>query len=178
MILATDVQYVGSIGIVAGVLFNDWEDATPFNEYVSVVDGIENYTPGQFYKRELPCILKLLEEHSLFPNIIIVDGYVFLDGHINPGLGKHLYDALDKKINIVGVAKKAYFSIGCEHKVYRGKSKNPIFVTSIGQKLNLSRENILSMYGEYRISALLKRADQLCREKANKKMQPTQKTRG
>jgi len=33
-----------------------------------------------FYKRELPCILKLLDKLEQPPSCIVVDGYVFLDG--------------------------------------------------------------------------------------------------
>ena len=45
--------------------------------------------PGQFYKRELPCILELLKQVNPLPNYIVIDGYVYLGGDEKPGLGKH-----------------------------------------------------------------------------------------
>ncbi|TNF91960.1 MAG: endonuclease V [Gammaproteobacteria bacterium] len=178
MILATDVQYINGKGIAAGVLFENWTSSAPVGEYVSEIDIDEEYIPGQFYKRELPCILKLLHEYSLSPSIIVVDGYVFLDGVESPGLGKHLYDALAGKVVVVGVAKKAFTGIGTEHMILRGKSKNPVYITVVGDGLKSAKKKILSMDGKHRMPTLLKRADQLCRERANKIISPTQIIRG
>lgn len=94
LILAIDVQYDKTNGLVAGVALKSWTDASPSNIYVSKIENVDDYLPGQFYQRELPCIFKLLNEHSLRPEYIVVDGYVYLDGCSKPGLGKHLYDAL------------------------------------------------------------------------------------
>lgn len=77
MILAVDVQYLKSGAVAAGLQFEDWSDEAPAGEYVSVIDTVAPYEPGQFYKRELPCILALLQEHSLSPSTIVVDGYVY-----------------------------------------------------------------------------------------------------
>lgn len=174
MILATDVQYLDRKGIVAGVLFEDWNSSAPAGEYVSEVDIDAAYIPGQFYKRELPCILALLREHALSANIIIIDGYVFLDENERPGLGKYLYDALDGNAVIVGVAKNVFSGIGGEHMVFRGRSKIPVYITVIGDSLESAKKNVLSMYGEHRIPSLLKKADRLCRDRANKINRPAQ----
>ena len=42
-------------------------------------------------KRELPCILALLQDITVEPLIVVVDGYVTLGKHHKPGLGMHLY---------------------------------------------------------------------------------------
>ncbi len=177
MILATDVQYIDGKGFAAGVLFENWDSCSPVGEFISEIVTDEVYIPGQFYKRELPCILKLLNEHALSPDVIIIDGYVFLDGVTRPGLGKYLYDALDGKISIVGVAKKAFAGIGSEFSVLRAKSENPLYITVIGYSLNSAKENVLNMCGEHRIPSLLKRADQLCRETADKLHRSAPETR-
>ena len=106
MILAVDVDYRGTTASVAGIAFQHWQDSEPTSIYQSQVDNIADYVPGSFYKRELPCILTLLREHDLKPDVIMIDGYVYLDGKHQPGLGKHLYDALDGRTIIIGVAKK------------------------------------------------------------------------
>ncbi|OZG71192.1 endonuclease V [Hahella sp. CCB-MM4] len=165
MILAVDVQYSNDTAFVAGVMFSDWRAESPGKEYVSVLHQIEDYEPGKFYKRELPCILKLLEEHDLHPATIVVDGYVFLDGYQRPGLGKYLFDSLNGQVEVIGVAKKAFAGIGQEHEIYRGESSKPLYVTTSGE-LNAAKEKISLMFGQNRIPVLLKRVDQLCRAAA------------
>ncbi|WP_020406239.1 endonuclease V [Hahella ganghwensis] len=163
MILAVDVQYADDSAFVAGVLFREWDAASPDKEFVSVLHQVAEYEPGKFYKRELPCILKLLEEHALKPSTIIVDGYVYLDGDQRPGLGKHLFDSLKEEVDVIGVAKKPFAGIGHECEIYRGESSKPLYVTATGE-LGVAKELIASMHGKHRIPVLLKRVDQLCRE--------------
>lgn len=59
MIAALDVYYdkVRSVGLAAAVVFNAWDDSKPAAEYTAVVEKIEPYVPGQFFRRELPCLL-------------------------------------------------------------------------------------------------------------------------
>ncbi|PSF07586.1 endonuclease V [Marinobacter fuscus] len=167
MILAVDVQYLNESAHVAGIAFDSWEDEEAQKEYTSFVKKVEPYEPGFFYKRELPCILALLEEFSLKPNVIIVDGHVYLDGKSRPGLGKRLYDALVDKPEIIGVAKKSYADLESGHEIFRGKSKKPLYITTTGN-LELAKSSIKNMFGKNRIPVLLKQVDQLCREEANK----------
>lgn len=162
MILATDVHYTNSIAMVAGVLFRQWDAESPEHEYTCKVEGIAPYESGNFYKRELPCLLALLNKHHLTVGCIVVDGYVHLDEDMRPGLGKVLFDALGGTVPIIGVAKNPFPGIGDNHKIMRGKSKNPLYVTTTGN-LTDAKNNIEGMYGEFRIPKLLKRADQLCR---------------
>jgi deoxyribonuclease V len=163
MILAVDVQYSENNATVAGVEFENWHSDKAQKEYVSWFEGVADYEPGSFFKRELPCILRLLSEHNLKPDCIIVDGLVFLDGYSKAGLGKHLFDALDEKTTVIGVAKKRFKNIDMNFAVYRGDSQRPIYVTSIGTDIELAKENIRNMHGQHRLPTLLKRADQICR---------------
>ena len=163
MILAVDVDYRDGIAHIAGVAFTDWSDVEPSATYTSELSGIEAYEPGNFFKRELPCILKLLEEHELAPECIIIDGFVYLDGEKEQGLGKHLYDALDDKAVIIGVAKRRFNTTPESCEVYRGQSSKPLYVTAEGVAVDVAKAHIASMHGEYRIPDLLKMADRLCR---------------
>lgn len=165
MILAIDVHYHHHSARIAGVAFEGWEDELPSGEYLSNREGVADYQPGMFFLRELPCILQLLEEHSLTPDIIIVDGYVYLDGISKPGLGKYLFDAMQGEVAVIGVAKRAFKGISRKFAVYRGSSKNPLYVTGEGIELSVAKAAIKRMQGKYRMPDLLKRVDRLCREK-------------
>ena len=168
MILAIDVQYTDTQGFAAAVSFSDWTAAAPSGKYEAVINQISDYEPGQFFKRELPCILSLIQEHSLQPKLIIIDGYVTLGQDEKPGLGMHLYHALDGKSAIIGVAKKSYIGIQDNTKIFRGSSIKPLFVTSVGVELEAAKNCILKMHGKNRFPVLLKLVDRLCRDKANK----------
>tara|TARA_B100000745_G_C20136769_1_gene389689 strand:+ start:682 stop:1203 length:522 start_codon:yes stop_codon:yes gene_type:complete len=169
MNLAVDVQYYNDSAVVAGILFESWSSTVPLQEVVSASQDILPYEPGNFYKRELPCILKLLDEHELTIETIVVDGYVYLDGTNKPGLGKRLYDALGQTTGVIGVAKKVFAGIGNEHAIIRGCSSKPLFITST-MDLDLAKNSIINMHGQHRIPTLLKRADQLCRQEAKKQL--------
>lgn len=166
MILAIDVHYEGNSGIAAGVAFEDWNAQSPSKTYVANIENVSEYEPGNFYQRELPCILKLIDKHLLTPHTVVIDGYVYLDGHTKPGLGKYLYDALKKSSIIIGVAKKKFFGVSDEYKVFRGNSKRPLYVTCAGESLTVAKLHIASMAGNHRILFLLRIADQTCRRQS------------
>lgn len=166
MIIAVDVDYKGSEALVAGVAFNAWRDEVPSEVFTTTVSGVAEYEPGEFYKRELPCILKLLQDHKLNPEFIVVDGFAYLNGYNQAGLGKHLYDALSGKSIVLGVAKRSFKGISSKYALQRGESKNPVFVTSVGMDSEEAKMCIATMAGVYRIPSLLKKADQACRGRA------------
>lgn len=163
MILAVDVHYEGLIAVVAGVLFENWDDDHSCEVFMSTVSDIKKYEPGEFYKRELPCILKLLEDHNIRPDCIIIDGFVYLDGVGKAGLGKHLHDALEGGVNVIGVAKKPFKDISDYFAVYRGGSDKPLYVTSEGIDIDTAKKLVATMSGQFRVPTLLKRVDQACR---------------
>jgi len=163
--IALDVHYSQNQAVVAGVLFDTWDQIAPVAEITTTVFGIQPYESGSFYKRELPCLMELLEKVPEKPNIIVIDGHVFLDGHAQPGLGKYLFDALGGHVPVLGVAKRGFHGIHPACQVFRGASQNPIYVSAAGISLEQAKEWIQSMHGPFRIPTLLKRADQLCRGK-------------
>ncbi len=163
MLLAVDVHYSEETGYVAGVGFHSWTDQSAITTYSSTVTNIAAYTPGQFYKRELPCITQLLEKHALTPAIIIVDGYVHLPGG-KAGLGKHLFDSLQGAYPIIGVAKNLFPGTHPRHELLRGSSQRPLYITSEGIATNEAKKHIAEMFGQNRIPALLKQVDRLARD--------------
>ena len=171
MIAAVDVQYEdcpiiggrGATAVAACVLFDTWTADTPADTRVVKLDHVEPYVPGQFYKRELPCLLAVLSPVLDQVDTVIVDGYVWL-GENKPGLGAYLYEALGEKKVVVGVAKTRFADAPAEE-VLRGQATHPLYVTAAGLDAIDAAAKVRSMHGEYRIPSILKLVDQLCRSK-------------
>lgn len=163
MIFAVDVYYKENIAKSVGLLFKKWSDSEPFEIVSSYTQDPQEYEPGHFYKRELPCIMELLKHTNIKAiDIIIIDGYVYLSNDKKAGLGYHLYTCLNKKIPVIGVAKTAFYSNSGNEIVmetYRGKSSKPLFITAEGIELDFAAGCIKEMHGEYRIPTLLKLLD-------------------
>lgn len=160
MVLAVDVHYKQGYAKAVGVLFS-WEDSIPQKIITENIYQAEDYHPGQFYKRELPCIAALLKKVDLsIIKVILVDGHIYVDNNQNFGLGGHLWLFLEKRIPIVGIAKKPLFqNIKTVTKIFRGKSKKPLYVSSIGITESIVIDEINKMKGEYRIPTILKLLD-------------------
>lgn len=167
MILAVDVHYTESVAVAAGVCFEHWDDTRPARTCISRFGAVAPYEPGAFYRRELPCLLGLLREHHLRPAIIVVDGHVFLDDEGRPGMGKHLFDALDGHVPVIGVAKTAFVGVGEDHALLRGDSTRPLYVTAAGLPLPVAKSHIQAMHGEHRLPTLLRVVDRACRDAAH-----------
>lgn len=169
MILAFDTYYYDGKAKTIAVSFNDWEDEVPIQIYTDIIEGVADYQPGSFYKRELPCILSALKQVNLETvDLIIVDGYVILEEkHL--GLGGYLYQALKGKIPVVGIAKSEFVSkTSVFKKVFRGESKKPLYVTSIGIDKDTICNAIERMHGNYRMPTLLQIVDTKTKENTNK----------
>ncbi|MEM7133139.1 MAG: endonuclease V [Chloroflexota bacterium] len=162
--MAIDVDYRETQTIAAAIFFEEWTDSKAVDELTVKIGAVADYVPGQFYQRELPCIQALLAKQRHHPSTIIVDGYVYLGETQKSGLGKHLWDALDGKITVIGVAKKRFHGSPIETELMRGKSKKPLYITAEGIQLVQAKAQIESMHGANRIPTLLKQVDSLCRE--------------
>jgi deoxyribonuclease V len=164
-ILAIDVYYLEDTAKAVGALFK-WADTVTAQTISLSVDNIEPYVPGEFYKRELPCILKVIEQASLEQiDLIIIDGNVYIDNEGTFGLGGKLWEALGGKIPVIGVAKTSFKNT--EEKVIpveRGQSKNPLFVSAIGIDTEEAAALIKGMKGEHRMPDILKYVDTLTKE--------------
>ena len=163
MIAAADVYYFNDSAVAAAILFDDWRSEQPAIEIRQDVKKIEPYTPGLFYKRELPCLLKVLEQVKNRFEIIIIDGYVWLNSGKRPGLGAHLYQLLGERIPVIGVAKTKFKGATHAVPILRGRSHRALYVTAAGMNVAMAAKHIESMHGRYRIPTLLKKVDLLCR---------------
>lgn len=181
MLACVDVHYHKDLmATVALVVFEDWSSSTAANTFVTTMPCDADYEPGNFYKRELPCILAVLEKigfsastidskptsvSSLIPGCIIIDGYVWLTddkGKQKPGLGAHLFKSLGETVTVIGIAKSR-FKDAPAVEILRGTSDQPLFITAAGIVVDEAAQLIKGMHGDYRLPTLIKLADQLAR---------------
>lgn len=165
MLACIDVDYRDhdTIAVAACVLFRDWRDGHPADEKTVLVTSVEAYVPGEFWRRELPCILRLLDDVDSPLEAILIDGYVWLDGAGRPGLGGRLFEAMGRKVPVIGVAKNAFTGATLAVEVRRGTSTKPLYVTAAGVDVHEAAACVESMHRPFRIPTLIRRADQRCR---------------
>lgn len=97
-------------------------------------------------------------------DLIIVDGYVTLNNEGKIGLGGYLYESLDQKYPIIGIAKNKFASPDSQRRsVLRGESKTPLYLTTKGAEVDEILPHVVKMAGLYRIPTLLKKLDHLSR---------------
>ena len=70
----------------------------------------------------------------------------------------HLYNSLAGKMPIIGVAK-TYFHENSAVEVFRGTSKKPLYITSVGMETSEAAMYIRNMHGDFRMPKLLKLLD-------------------
>ncbi|AZA85197.1 endonuclease V [Chryseobacterium lactis] len=165
MIYAFDTYYYEDYANTVCIAFENWMSEKEVEVFTEQTPVSSEYESGAFYKRELPCILSLLNKIVLKKgDVIIVDGYVTLDNDGKIGLGGHLYKALDEQYAIVGIAKNGFATPDSQRRdVHRGESKTPLYLTAKGIDVDEVQEMLKQMHGEYRIPTLLKKLDQLSR---------------
>jgi len=80
MLATLDVDYDETTlsGTGAAVVFEHWEDAMPMAEYAAKCGGIQPYVQGQVFRRELRCLIAVLEKVREPLSVLVVDGYVTL----------------------------------------------------------------------------------------------------
>lgn len=162
LIAAVDVDYRDPGAVAAGVWFRGWSAPEVETELVTRIETVAEYQPGEFYRRELPCLLAVLERGPA-AEVVVVDGYVWL-GPGRPGLGAHLFDALGEGTVVIGVAKTRFAGASEAVPVYRGESRSPLYVTAAGVGVTEAAGWITRMTGPYRVPEMLKRVDQLARK--------------
>lgn len=166
MIVALDVHYLRAGARAAAVAFADWADPAPAQQWTVELDAVGAYEPGAFFRRELPCLLAVLAATPAEvgqPETVVIDGYVWLDAGERPGLGAYLYDALDRRTPIVGVAKNPFCGADAVP-VQRGTSTRPLFVTAAGTSPAVAAGHVRAMDGPHRVPTLLRWVDALARQ--------------
>ncbi|MCD9015975.1 endonuclease V [Parachryseolinea silvisoli] len=163
MLAAFDTYYTGTQAKTVCVLFEQWQDATPAQVLIDVMEDVPAYEPGAFYKRELPCIMRVLQQVEIASlQAIIIDGFVILDDAGKLGLGGHLYEQLGRRVPVIGVAKTNFATNKVnKQEVLRGESLRPLYITVLGMSLPEAATHIHAMHGVHRMPALLKHLDSL-----------------
>lgn len=162
MIVAVDVDYRDDSATVALVGWRAWPDE---HATLEIIDRTSRapaaYEPGRFFEREMPYVLGILARVTETIDALVVDSYAWL-GVDRPGLGARLHDELH--IPVIGVAKTSFLGAPCIH-ITRGASANPLYITAAGIDPATAAEHVRSMHGPFRIPALLKHCDALCRDR-------------
>lgn len=179
MILLIDVHYdeLNNSAHIAGILAEDWVSDKIISTYEIDKDGIDcTYIPGQFYRREMPCIIELWNNlpNDIKTNIdtIIVDGfYDIWDG--SKGLGHHVRDWLYEHgyiKEVVGIAKnpcretnKFTLPVFRTEESKTSKCRSALWVNGSNME-NDYQNKVLNMHGKYRIPTLIKAVDKLSRK--------------
>jgi deoxyribonuclease V len=160
LIVSVDVDYRDDLAVAAAVCFRGWSATEVEHTAVLAFRDVAPYKPGEFYKRELPCLLGVLGRVPR-ADVVVVDGYVWLDQG-RAGLGAHLHAALHQTI-VIGVAKTRYAGATGAAAICRGRSRVPLYVTAAGVDFAQATRWIQEMHGPHRISTMLKYADRLAR---------------
>ena len=158
-----DVHYLNSRASAACVVLSSWQATEATECVVKIVEGVAPYQPGAFYRRELPCIEAALESLCVVPEILVIDGYVWL-GQGRKGLGAHLYDRRRMRGAVIGIAKTAFVGAEPVREVVRGRSRRPLYVSAAGMDLEEACSHVKEMFGEFRIPWAMSEVDRLARD--------------
>lgn len=163
-ILLLDAAYSDAAAAAAGILMPRWDADAPTAVWSKRIDEPPRaYEPGQFYKRELPVLMSLIDDCPLPVSEIVIDGYVWLSDDGRAGLGAHLYEALARKVPVIGVAKTKFRDDAWSQPVRRGASESPLYVTAAGIDRSAAATRVARMSGVGRIPTLLKAVDDAAR---------------
>ena len=165
MKLVVTFHFDGVQAIAAAAAFDAWDAAEATKTYVSRIAHVEKAVRGELDLRELLCVMQLLREHGLEPELILVDGFVHLDANETPGLGQHLYQALGGKVPIVGVSKRSLPGLSVQFEVMREEEAPPLWVTCAGIDIGAAKARLRAMHGRKRVPTLMKLAARLAKNK-------------
>lgn len=165
MIYAFDTYYFDDYAHTVCIAFEEWTSEKETRIFSEKTETASGYESGEFYKRELPCIISLLKQIKLHEgDLIIVDGYVTLGNEGKMGLGGYLYEALEERFPVIGIAKNEFNTPDLQRRtIFRGESETPLFLTVKGADIEDIKAKVEKMHGNFRMPALLKKLDQLTR---------------
>ena len=162
-----DVHYADPRAAAACLVLPSWQASEPADCVVRTVDGVMPYQPGAFYRRELPCLEEALKALHHIPDILVIDGYVWL-GQGKKGLGAYLFEARESLGAVVGIAKTSFAGAEPVGEVFRGQSRRPLFVSAVGMELAGACARVREMHGEFRVPWAMSEVDRIVREHAHK----------
>lgn len=163
MKLVLDVHFDALGAQAAAVAFEAWDAAEPSRTFVSRIDHVEKAVRGELDLRALPCMLQLLREHGLAPELILINGLVHLDAQETPGLGRHLYHALGGHCAVIGASKTGLAQFPAQFQVIREEETSPLIAGCIGIDLGAAKARLRAMHGRKRVPTLLKLAARLAK---------------
>ena len=161
-IACLDVHYADPRAAAACVVLPSWQAAEPEECVVRAINNVMPYEPGAFYRRELPCIEEVLKALRRVPEILLIDGYVWL-GQGKKGLGAYLFEARGSFGAVVGIAKTRFIGAEPVGEVLRGQSRRPLFVSAVGMELEEACARVEEMHGKFRVPWAMSEADRLAR---------------
>lgn len=161
-IACLDVHYADPRAAAACVVLPSWQAAEPEECVVKAINNVMPYEPGAFYRRELPCIEEVLKALRRVPEILLIDGYVWL-GQGKKGLGAYLFEARGSFGAVVGIAKTRFIGAEPVGEVLRGQSRRPLFVSAVGMELEEACARVEEMHGKFRVPWAMSEADRLAR---------------
>ena len=162
-IACLDVHYTDPRAAAACVVLTSWQASEPEECVVRTIEQVMPYEPGAFYRRELPCIEEALKLLRHVPEILVVDGYVWL-GQGKKGLGAYLFEARGCSGVVVGIAKTRFTGAEPVGEVLRGQSRRPLFVSAVGMDLEEACAHVKEMHGKFRVPWAMSEVDRLARE--------------
>lgn len=163
MKLIVAVHFEGTQAQAAAVAFEAWDAAEATQTYLSRIGQVEPAVRGELDLRELPCVLQLLREHRLEPELILLEGFVHLDANETPGPGLHLYQALGGRVPIVAVSKRRLPGLAAQFEVMREEETPPLLVTCAGIDIGAAKARLRAMHGRKRVPTLMKLAARLAK---------------
>ena len=166
MKIAIDVHYRSEVTKTVAVLLDDRADSEAKQFLIKYSGEADAYVPGEFYRRDLPCLLNILKDvNPEAIDCVIIDGFVYLDDLQKPGLGAYLFQKLEEKIPVIGVAKSNFLkNKNSSFELLRGDSTKPLYVTAAGISLDEAAQNIAKMDGNFRMPTLLQQLDTKTKE--------------
>lgn len=162
MIIAMDCHYTDTGAAAAACGITAWTHGDVVARH-RITDAVAHeYVPGEFFRRELPLLLRVLAEVDWPLEAILIDAYVDLAPD-HPGLGRRLVEAARLAQPVIGVAKTRYAGATHAIEVLRGSSSKPLLITAANITAERAAELVHSMHGANRIPTLILHADHCAR---------------
>ncbi|MCW1968987.1 MAG: endonuclease V [Anaerolineae bacterium] len=158
MYFSCDVQYEQKIGYAAGICFQRLQSQSVDFVVTAILQPVAEYKPGEFYQRELPCLIELIKKLETLPKIIFIDGYVWLQND-QLALGGRLYEYLDRKVIVIGIAKSFLRIAGENISMYYKSSHRPIYISAAGLSLDDAMQCVKEMPYQGHLPLMMKYAD-------------------
>lgn len=158
MKLAVAVHFDGTQAQAAAVAFEAWDAPEATKTHVSLIAQVEKAPRGELDLRALPCVMQLLREHRLAPELILIDGFVHLDADETPALGQHLFHALGGTTPVIGLSKTSRPGLSAQFEVMREEEAKPLIVTCAGIDIGAAKARLRAMHGRKVMPTLMKLA--------------------